>query len=54
VFLKDKKQAGSKKPASAKGQLYEALKLYAIMKVESVFGGLYCAPAPQATKRTRR
>ena len=53
-FLTDKKQAGSKKPASAMGQFYEELELYAIMKVQSVFGGLYSAPAPRATKRTRR
>ena len=40
-FLKDKKQEGSTQPARAKGQMYQALELYEIMNVESVFGGLY-------------
>jgi hypothetical protein len=40
-FLKDKKQEGSTQPARAKGQMYQALDLYEIMNVESVFGGLY-------------
>ena len=45
-FLKDKKQEGSTQPARAKGQMYQALDLYEIMNVESVFGGLYSEGAP--------
>jgi hypothetical protein len=53
-FLKDKKQAGSRKLALAKGQFYEALELFEIMKVGSVFSGLYSPRAPRAAKRARR
>jgi hypothetical protein len=53
-FLKDKKQAGSRRPALAKGQFHEALELFEIMKVESVFGGLYSSRGPRAAKRARR
>jgi hypothetical protein len=53
-FLIDKKQAGSRRPALAKGQFYEALKLFEIMKVESVFGGLYSPRAPRAAKQSAR
>jgi hypothetical protein len=36
-----KQSACAKEPKSAKGQFYKALELFEILKVESVFGGLY-------------
>ena len=38
----------------AKGQFYEALEPFAIMKAEFVFGGLYSPGALQAAKRAAR
>jgi hypothetical protein len=40
-FLTTKQSAYAKEPKSAKGQFYKALELFEILKVESVFGGLY-------------
>ena len=53
LFLAKKREINwpNKKQASAKGQFYEALELFEITKVESVFGGLYSPRAPLAAKR---
>jgi hypothetical protein len=53
-FLNYKKQEGSTRPVRVKGQTYQALEIYEIVIVESVFGELYSADAPRATKRTPR
>jgi hypothetical protein len=45
---------GSRKTARTKGQMHQALELYGIVNVESVFGGLYSADAPTGNKRRRR